>query len=92
MTALLELEGRKIRRAQVINDSVYCTQALKEDVSIWEENGFESAKARILAHQDLWKKIAELRLNMDLEGVHQRSHTRQELTGRAMKKWIVLSR
>uniref|UniRef100_A0A3B4ZR56 RNase H type-1 domain-containing protein n=1 Tax=Stegastes partitus TaxID=144197 RepID=A0A3B4ZR56_9TELE len=77
LEGLLELEKRKVKRARVITDSYYCAQAMNEDLSIWEENGFESAKGKPVAHRDLWKKIAELRLNMDLEVIHQRAHTRE---------------
>lgn len=66
-----------MKKAQIITDSYYCAQALNEDLSIWEENGFESAKRMMVAHQDLWKKIAELRLNMDLKVIHQKAHTKE---------------
>uniref|UniRef100_A0A3Q0T9A0 RNase H type-1 domain-containing protein n=1 Tax=Amphilophus citrinellus TaxID=61819 RepID=A0A3Q0T9A0_AMPCI len=67
LEGLLELEKRKIKRAKIITDSYYCAQALKEDLTIWEENGYETAKGKKVAHEDLWKKIAELRMNLDLE-------------------------
>ncbi|KAM4521331.1 uncharacterized protein V3H82_002118 [Fundulus diaphanus] len=56
--------------------SAQAGEALKEDLSIWEENGFETAKGKQVAHHDLWKKIAELRLDLDLQVEHQRAHTR----------------
>uniref|UniRef100_A0AAQ5XYQ2 RNase H type-1 domain-containing protein n=1 Tax=Amphiprion ocellaris TaxID=80972 RepID=A0AAQ5XYQ2_AMPOC len=74
---LLEMEKRKIKRARIITDSSYCAQALNEDLAIWEENGFETAKGKTVAHRDLWKKIAELRMNMDLEVMHQKAHTKE---------------
>ncbi|KAI3356022.1 hypothetical protein L3Q82_017294 [Scortum barcoo] len=51
--------------------------SLKEDLSIWEENGFEGEKGKAVAHQDLWKKIAELRLTMNLDVVHQKAHGKE---------------
>ncbi|GLD70801.1 endogenous retrovirus group K member 19 Pol protein-like protein [Lates japonicus] len=77
LEGLLEMEKRKIKRARVITDNYYCAQALKEDLAIWEENRFEGAKGKTVAHQDLWKKIAELRLNMELDVVHQRAHVKE---------------
>ncbi|KAK9517559.1 hypothetical protein VZT92_022919 [Zoarces viviparus] len=77
LEGLLELERRRVKRARVITDSYYCAQALNEDLSIWEENGFESAKSKKVAHENLWRKIAELRLTMELEVVHQRAHTQE---------------
>lgn len=77
LEGLLELEKRKIKRARIITDSHYCAQALKEDLTIWEENGYETAKGKKVAHEDLWKKIAELRMNLDLEVVHQKAHTKE---------------
>ncbi|KAE8281788.1 hypothetical protein D5F01_LYC19171 [Larimichthys crocea] len=41
LEGLLELEKRKVKTARIITDSYYCTQALKEDLTIWEENGYE---------------------------------------------------
>ncbi|KAF0022147.1 hypothetical protein F2P81_025601 [Scophthalmus maximus] len=52
MEGLLELGKRKIKRVRIITDSFYCAQALQEDLTIWEENGFESAKGKMVAHQD----------------------------------------
>ncbi|KAE8291464.1 hypothetical protein D5F01_LYC11072 [Larimichthys crocea] len=72
LEGLLELEKRKIKTVRVITDSYYCAQALKEDLTIWEENGYEGAKGKMVAHH--WKKIAELRLKMCLDVVHQRAH------------------
>lgn len=77
LEGLLELEKRKIKRARIIMDSYYCAQVLKEDLAIWEENGFEGAKGKEVAHQDLWRKIAELRLDMDLDVVHQKAHAKE---------------
>ncbi|KAM3583197.1 uncharacterized protein V6R79_015670 [Siganus canaliculatus] len=77
LEGLLELGKRKVKRARIITDSHYCAQALKEDLTIWEENGFEGAKGKSVAHQDLWKKIAELRLTMELDVVHQKAHGKE---------------
>ncbi|KAI3365726.1 hypothetical protein L3Q82_000687 [Scortum barcoo] len=77
LEGLLELGKRKVKRARIITDSHYCAQALKEDLTIWEENGFEGAKGKAVAHQDLWKKIAELRLTMNLDVVHQKAHGKE---------------
>uniref|UniRef100_A0A3P8SD79 RNase H type-1 domain-containing protein n=1 Tax=Amphiprion percula TaxID=161767 RepID=A0A3P8SD79_AMPPE len=77
LEGLLEMEKRKVKRARIITDSSYCAQALNEDLAIWEENGFETAKGKTVAHRDLWKKIAELRMNMDLEVMHQKAHTKE---------------
>lgn len=77
LEGLLELGKRKIKKARVITDSYYCAQALIEDLAIWEENGFEGAKGKMVAHRDLWKKIAELRMNMDLEVIHQKAHGKE---------------
>ncbi|MEQ2176321.1 hypothetical protein GOODEAATRI_026747 [Goodea atripinnis] len=49
----------------------------QHDLSIWEENGFESAKGTFVAHHDLWKNIAELRMSLELEVEHQKAHTRE---------------
>lgn len=76
MEGLLELERRKVERARVVTDSYYCAKALKEDLSIWEENGYEGATGKEVSHRDLWKKIAELRLNMSLDVVHQKAHAK----------------
>ncbi|KAE8277286.1 hypothetical protein D5F01_LYC24832 [Larimichthys crocea] len=77
LEGLLELEKRKVKTARIITDSYYCAQALKEDLTIWEENGYEGAKGKMVAHQDLWKKIAELRLKMCLDVVHQKAHGKE---------------
>lgn len=37
----------------IYTDSNYCAQALTEHLNIWEENGFESAKGKAVAHKDL---------------------------------------
>ncbi|XP_047214804.1 hemicentin-2 isoform X3 [Girardinichthys multiradiatus] len=68
---------RRIKTAKIITDSHYCAQALNEDLSIWEENGFESTERKLVAHHDLWKKIAELRMSLELEVEHQKAHTRE---------------
>lgn len=77
LEGLLELEKRKVKAARIITDSHYCAQALKEDLTIWEENGYEGAKGKMVAHQDLWRKIAEMRLKLDLDVVHQKAHGRE---------------
>ena len=76
LEGLLELSKRRVRRAKIVTDSHYCAQALAEDLNIWEENGFEGAKGKTVAHRDLWMKIAEQRLSMDLVVEHQRAHTK----------------
>jgi len=77
LEGLLELQKRHVKRAKIVTDSHYCAQALNEDLEIWEENGFEGAKGRQIAHQDIWTKIAELRQSMDLCVVHQRAHIKE---------------
>ncbi|XP_047225642.1 ribonuclease H-like [Girardinichthys multiradiatus] len=77
LEGMLELMKRRIKRAKIITDSHYCAQALNEDLSIWEENGFESAKGKLVAHHDLWKKVVELRMSLELEVEHQKAHTRE---------------
>ncbi|XP_014914825.1 endogenous retrovirus group K member 19 Pol protein-like [Poecilia latipinna] len=77
LEGLLELGKRKIKSARLVTDSYYCAQALKEDLAIWEENGFETAKGKPVAHRDLWKKIAELKMQLELEVEHQRAHTHE---------------
>ncbi|MEQ2179732.1 hypothetical protein GOODEAATRI_028191 [Goodea atripinnis] len=77
LEGMLELMKRRIKRGKIITDSHYCAQALNEDLSIWEENGFKSAKGKLVAHHDLWKKITELRMNLELEVEHQKAHTRE---------------
>ncbi|KAE8283579.1 hypothetical protein D5F01_LYC18982 [Larimichthys crocea] len=47
LEGLLELEKRKVKTARIITDSYYCAQALKEDLTIWEENGYEGAKGKV---------------------------------------------
>ncbi|MED6242416.1 hypothetical protein ATANTOWER_004336 [Ataeniobius toweri] len=74
---MLELLKSRIKRAKIITDSHYCAQALNEDLSIWEENEFESAKGKLVTHHDLWKKIAKLRMSLELEVEHQKAHTRE---------------
>ena len=64
LESLLELEKIHITVARIITDSRYCYQALKEDLEIWEENGFEGAKGKQVAHSELWTKISQLRHTM----------------------------
>jgi len=70
-------EKKDVKKSRVITDSHYCAEALKEDLSIWEENGFEGAEGKQIAHQDLWTKIAELRQTIDLCVVNQKTHTKE---------------
>ena len=77
LESLLELEKRHIKVARIITDSRYCYQALKEDLKIWEENGFEWAKGKQVAHYELWTKISQLRHMLELDVVHQKAHTKE---------------
>uniref|UniRef100_A0A3B5LE81 RNase H type-1 domain-containing protein n=1 Tax=Xiphophorus couchianus TaxID=32473 RepID=A0A3B5LE81_9TELE len=77
LEGLLELVKRKIKSARLVTDSYYCAQALREDLAIWEENGFETAKGKPVAHKDLWKKIAELKLQLEIDVEHQKAHTHE---------------
>nr|XP_049598168.1 uncharacterized protein LOC125982043 [Syngnathus scovelli] len=77
LEGLLEAEKNHAGRVRLITDSHYCAQALKFDLAIWEENGFEGAKGKLVAHYEVWKKIAELRLNLSLDVVHQKSHVKE---------------
>ncbi|MEQ2253445.1 hypothetical protein ILYODFUR_032176 [Ilyodon furcidens] len=78
LEVMLELMKTRIKRAKIITHSHYCAQALNEDLSIWEENGFESTKGKLVAHHDLWKKIAKLRTSLELEVEYQKAHTHEE--------------
>lgn len=49
----------------------------KQHLTVQCANGFESAKGKAVAHTDLWKKIAELGMSIDLKVVHQRAHIKE---------------
>lgn len=62
---------------KVILDSYYCYQALTDDLSVWIENGFRTAKGKAVSHEGEWLKINELRQKASIEVHHQKSHVKK---------------
>uniref|UniRef100_A0AAV2M8G8 ribonuclease H n=1 Tax=Knipowitschia caucasica TaxID=637954 RepID=A0AAV2M8G8_KNICA len=77
LEGLLECERRKIKQVLIVTDSYYCAQALRDDLAIWCENGYETAKGKEIVHMEMWKKIAELLMFIQVNVYHQKAHAKE---------------